>query len=138
MSDVEYPPLRRLYSRAWQLLVRVLFRLKVRDTQTGLKLIRRELLADVLPRMLEKHFAFDLELLVVAKHLGYREFLEAPVRIGERFGSTVSPRAVTGMILDAFAIFYRLNIIRYYDVYDESPLIQPAETAPLVSDEVTA
>jgi hypothetical protein len=42
------------------------------------------------------------------------------------------------MILDAFAIFYRLNIIRYYDVYDESPLIQPAETAPLVSDEVTA
>ncbi|MGH8980796.1 MAG: glycosyltransferase [Acidimicrobiales bacterium] len=114
-SEVVYPPLRRVYSWAWQQLVLALFGLHVRDTQTGLKLVRREVLADVLPRMLEKRFAFDLELLVVARKLGYRRFVEMPVRIRRRFGSTVSPRAVVGMLLDLFAIFYRLRIVRFYD-----------------------
>jgi glycosyltransferase involved in cell wall biosynthesis len=114
-SEVVYPPLRRLYSRVWQLLVLALFKLHVRDTQTGLKLVRREVLADVLPRMLEKRFAFDLELLVVAQRLGYRHFVEVPVRIRQRFGSTVSPRAAGGMLVDLFAIFYRLRVGRSYD-----------------------
>jgi hypothetical protein len=114
-SEVVYPPLRRIYSMGYQLLVALLFRLPVRDTQTGLKLIRREAMAAVVPRMVEKRFAFDLELLVVARHLGYRRFVEAPVVIGHRFSSTVSPRAVRGMIQDTFAIFYRLRIRRAYD-----------------------
>jgi O-antigen/teichoic acid export membrane protein/glycosyltransferase involved in cell wall biosynthesis len=114
-SDVDYPWLRRLYSLGYQLLIGILFRLPMRDTQTGLKFIRREVLSAVVPRMVEKRFAFDLELLVVARHLGYRQFVEAPVQIGERFSSTVSMRAVQGMILDTLAIFYRLHILRYYD-----------------------
>lgn len=114
-SEVVYPPLRRLYSWLWQQAVRVLFALQVRDTQTGLKLVRRDVLADVLPRMLEKRFAFDLELLVVARHLGYRRFVEVPVRIRERFSSTVSVRAAAGMLLDLLAIWYRLHIRHYYD-----------------------
>lgn len=114
-SEVVYPPLRRLYSWLWQQAVRGLFALQVRDTQTGLKLVRREVLADVLPRMLEKRFAFDLELLVVARHLGYRRFVEVPVRIRERFSSTVSMRAAAGMLLDLLAIWYRLHIRHYYD-----------------------
>ncbi|MHB8593445.1 MAG: glycosyltransferase family 2 protein, partial [Acidimicrobiales bacterium] len=40
-SDVFYPPLRRLYSWGYQQLVRLLFDLKVRDTQTGIKILRR-------------------------------------------------------------------------------------------------
>lgn len=114
-SQVVYPPLRRVYSWAWQQLVLALFGLHVRDTQTGLKLVRREVLADVLPLMQEKRFAFDLELLVVASLLGHRHFVEVPVRIRQRFGSTVSPRAVAGMLADLFAIFYRLRISRHYD-----------------------
>lgn len=113
-SEVVYPPLRRLYSWAWQQLVLVLFGLHIRDTQTGLKLVRREVLADVLPRMVEKRFAFDLELLVVADRLGYGQFVEVPVRIRQRFGSTVSPRAVAGMFLDLFAIFFRLRVLGSY------------------------
>ncbi|HTX62636.1 MAG TPA: glycosyltransferase [Acidimicrobiales bacterium] len=114
-SEVVYPPLRRVYSWAWQQLVLALFGLHVRDTQTGLKLVRREVLADVLPRMREKRFAFDLELLVVARRLGYQRFVEVPVRIRQRFGSTVSPRAVAGMLTDLVAIFYRLRFTRDYD-----------------------
>lgn len=114
-SQVVYPPIRRVYSWAWQQLVLALFGLHVRDTQTGLKLVRREVLADVLPRMLEKRFAFDLELLVVADRLGYHSFIEVPVRIRQRFDSTVSPRAVAGMLADLLAIFWRLRISRHYD-----------------------
>jgi O-antigen/teichoic acid export membrane protein len=115
MSEVVYPPLRRMYSWGYQQVVRVLFGLKVRDTQTGLKILRRELVADALPRMLEKRFAFDLELLVVARRLGYTRFFEAPVVIQERLSTTVSIRAIENMLLDTLAIFYRLRVRRQYD-----------------------
>jgi glycosyltransferase involved in cell wall biosynthesis len=113
-SEVVYPPLRRLYSFGYQQLNRVLFQLPTRDTQTGIKLIRRETLAAVLPKMLEKRFAFDLELLVVARRMGYRNFVELPVRINERFSSTIRVKTVWRMLVDTFAIFYRLRILSYY------------------------
>jgi O-antigen/teichoic acid export membrane protein len=114
-SEVSYPPLRRLYSAGYQRLTRLLFRLPTRDTQTGIKLIRRETLAAVLPRMVEKRFAFDLELLVVARQMGYRRFVEHPVQIAERFTTTISPWAVWRTLLDTFAIFYRLRVVRCYE-----------------------
>jgi O-antigen/teichoic acid export membrane protein/glycosyltransferase involved in cell wall biosynthesis len=115
LSEVRYPPIRRLYSWGYQQIVRTLFHLKLRDSQTGLKLVRRQVLADVLPLMLEKRFAFDLELLVLARRLGYRRFFEVPVKIQERFSSTVRPSAVWPMLLDTLAIFYRLRILRFYE-----------------------
>lgn len=130
MSEVVYPPIRRLYSIGFQLLVRCSFRINVRDTQTGVKLVRREVLADVLPRMVEKRFAFDLELFAVAHHLGYRRFFEAPVRIGERYTSTVSWRSVHRTLQDSAAIFYRLRVIRYYDVLDDEALQRDGAWAP--------
>src|SRR5207302_2291898 len=63
-SKVTYPPFRRFQSWAYQLLIRVLFDLNVRDTQTGLKLFRRQVLMDAVPLLAVKRFAFDLELLV--------------------------------------------------------------------------
>ena len=114
-SDVVYPPLRRLYSWSYQQLNRLLFRLPIRDTQTGVKVVRRDVLAAVLPRMVEKRFAFDLELFVVARQQGFRHFVEMPVHIGQRFGSTVSLRSVRNMLVDTLAIFYRLKILHFYE-----------------------
>ncbi|MGO9296408.1 MAG: glycosyltransferase [Streptosporangiaceae bacterium] len=113
-SEVVYPPLRRLYSLGYQQLIRLLFRLPTRDTQTGIKLIRRETLAAVLPKMLEKRFAFDLELLVVARRMGYRNFIELAVQIAERFTTTISAKAVWRTLLDTLAIFYRLKVVHFY------------------------
>jgi O-antigen/teichoic acid export membrane protein len=131
-SDVVYPPLRRLYSVGYQQLNRVLFQLPTRDTQTGIKLIRRETLAAVLPKMVEKRFAFDLELLVVARRMGYSNFVELPVRITERFTSSISLKAVRGMLLDTFAIFYRLRIAHFYgaQVVPLADLSQPPAVVP--------
>jgi glycosyltransferase involved in cell wall biosynthesis len=114
-SQVVYPPLRQLYSVTYQALLRVLFHLHVRDTQVGLKLFRREVLAAVLPRIVVKRYAFDLELLVVAHHLGFSRVVEAPVRIGQRFSSTINRQAIASIVWETAAIFYRKNVVRYYD-----------------------
>ena len=77
-SDIDYPAERRVLSHGYYLIVRTLFRLPVHDTQTGLKLYRRAVLARVLPRLVIKRYAHDLELLVNVHRLGYR-IVEAPV-----------------------------------------------------------
>ncbi len=114
-SHVSYPWFRRLQSLAYQLLIRTLFNLDVSDTQTGHKLLNREVVADVVPLLAVKRFAFDLELLVVARKLGFRRIAEAPIELSYQFESTVSPRAVFQILWDTAAIFYRLRITRYYD-----------------------
>ncbi len=113
-SKVAYPKFRRLQSAMYQLLVRVLFNLDVRDTQTGLKLFRRQVLMEALPLLAIKRFAFDLELLVVARQLGYRKVCEAPIRLEYQFESTVNLVSAWNVLWDTAAIFYRLRILRYY------------------------
>lgn len=125
MSEVHYPWVRRIYSWGYQQLVRLLFHLEVRDTQVGIKLVDREVMAAVLPLLVERRFAFDLELIVVARHLGYGRLFEAPVRIEQRFRSTISVRAVMGMLVDTLGIFVRLRMLRFYD----QRRIQPLELA---------
>ena len=114
-SVVHYPPARRLYSWGFQLLVLGLFHLHVRDTQTGVKLIRRDVLATVLPLMREEGFAFDLELFVLARRYGFGRLVELPVVINQRFKSTVSVRTAAQMLADTTRIFLRCHLTRAYD-----------------------
>jgi len=115
LSKVDYPRLRRVYSFFYFMLVRSLFGLPVRDTQTGIKLFKREVLERVLPRVLVKRFAFDLELLANVHHFGYR-IVEAPVVVNfNRVCSRLHLPAVWNVFVDTLAIFYRMRILRYYD-----------------------
>ena len=114
-SHVEYPGWRRVLSHGYYALVRLLFGLPLRDTQTGLKLFRARLLERVIPRLLTKRFAFDVELLAVAHRMGFR-IVEAPVRLQlmrdvPRLRWHDSWRA----LVDTLAIFYRIHLRRYYD-----------------------
>lgn len=115
MSEVRYPLFRQLQSRAFQLLVRVLFRFNVSDTQTGLKVMRREVATRVVDVALVKRFAFDVELLALARHFGYRRLIEAPVRIDYAFETTTDLKAVARVLWDTAAIFYRLRVRHWYD-----------------------
>jgi glycosyltransferase involved in cell wall biosynthesis len=114
-SKVEYPAFRRFQSLVYQLFVWMLFRLEARDTQTGLKLFRRQVLEEALPLLAVKRFAFDLELLVVAQFLGYRKICEAPIALNYQFDTTVSLRSAWRVLWDTAAIFYRLRFLRYYE-----------------------
>ena len=71
-SHLNYPLMRKIMSWCYYQFIRVMFGLPVRDTQTGLKVFRREVLERVLPRLLVKKFAYDVELLATAVKLGYR------------------------------------------------------------------
>lgn len=120
VSKVDYPWQRRILSMGYQLLVWLLFGLKIRDTQVGMKFFKRQVLEKVLPRLLVKRFAFDVEMLAVANYLGFKRIFEAPIDITLRFGgtSTVTSqkflRTVFAMLLDTLAVFYRLKILGYY------------------------
>ena len=114
MSRVHYPLARRFQSLMYQVLIRTLFRVRVRDTQTGLKLFKRQVLEEVVPLLAIKRFAFDLELLVVARQLGYSKIMEAPVSLDYKFESTAKLNAAWHVLWDTAAIFYRLRILRHY------------------------
>jgi glycosyltransferase involved in cell wall biosynthesis len=113
-SKVNYPIPRKIMSWAYQILIKILFNLNVTETQVGLKLFKRKVLEDIFPRVIIKRFAFDLEWLVNANKLGYK-IVEAPIELNFKFTSTINPKAVFYMLQDTAAIFYRLNIIHYYD-----------------------
>jgi len=129
-SRVAYPAFRRFQSAIYQLFVRLLFNLDVRDTQTGLKLFRRQVLQKAVPLLAIKRFAFDLELLVVARFLGHTKICEAPITLDYQFESTVNLAAAWNVLWDTAAIFYRLHILRYYERRREQLLNAPANESP--------
>ncbi len=117
-SVVNYPVYRRVLTMGYYYLVRMLFNLPCHDTQTGLKLFKREVLEKVFPRILVKKFAFDLEVLVNAHHLGYT-IIEAPIVLRpQRAYGRIGIDSVFSIFWDTLAIFYRMHITKYYDRID--------------------
>jgi glycosyltransferase involved in cell wall biosynthesis len=124
LSRVNYPLVRRAYSWVYYSLIRLMFGLPVKDTQTGLKAFKREVLDRVFPKILAKRFAFDIEVLANAHRLGYK-IIDAPVTLNfqRRFGR-IRSRDVLHIVIDTLAIFYRMHILRYYDRMQEVRLKQ--------------
>jgi len=114
-SDVSYPASRRAASWLFQHYVKLLLRLDVRDTQVGIKVFRREVADQVLPLLLVKRYAFDIELLAVARAFGFGRVREMPVKLDYKFtGSGVRLSAVVEALLDTLAVFYRLRVLHTY------------------------
>jgi glycosyltransferase involved in cell wall biosynthesis len=66
------PLVRRVFSRGFNILVRLLFRLGIRDTQCGAKVFRKEVVKVVLSHLIILNFAFDVNFLYSAKKLGFK------------------------------------------------------------------
>lgn len=113
-SKVHYPLMRQFMSKVYQIVNYFLFRLNVKDTQVGLKIFKKSILDKVMPKIAVKKFAFDLELLVIARKLNAK-IIEAPVRIRYKFGSTINFKSVFWILWDTAAIFYRDKVLNYYE-----------------------
>lgn len=113
-SRLNYPRARKIYSTVYYWVVLSLFRLPVKDTQTGIKIFKRRVLEKAFPRIVTKKYALDLELLVAANHLGYK-VAEAPIELDFRrdFGR-IRYRDIRNIIIDTMAVFYRLRVLGYY------------------------
>lgn len=114
-SRVHYPIQRKILSFIVQRATRFIFGLNISDTQTGLKVFRREVLEKVLPRLLVKRWAFDLEILAVSCRLGFRRIYESPVELSFNPTSNITWKAIVNFATDYLAIFYRIHLLHYYD-----------------------
>lgn len=114
-SVLNYPLGRQFLSAGYFFIVKLLFGLPLRDTQTGIKLFKAEVLKKIFHKVLIKRYAFDLELLILA-HYNKFKIAEAPVVVDYKgkYGH-ITIKIVFNMLWDTLAIFYRLRILRYYD-----------------------
>jgi glycosyltransferase involved in cell wall biosynthesis len=111
LSVVETPVVRMFLSIGFNMLERLLIKVRVSDTQAGMKGARSTTLYKILPLLSVKKYAFDAELLTVATLLGFR-LHELPVHIHLRAG--FSARQAFRMLIDLLGISYRLRIKKWY------------------------
>jgi len=102
---------RKLLSRTFNVMVRLLVGFNLKDTQVGLKVIKRTAIKDIFPRLAVKRYAFDVELLAVAHFYGLR-IVELPVRLAVR--APFKAKDAWCMFVDLLGIAYRLRVIRWY------------------------
>lgn len=117
-SQVQYPLDRKIISFGAHLISRFLLGLNIHDTQAGLKIFRRPVLEKVLPRLLVKSYAIDLEILSVSNYLGYQRIYEAPIKLNYSFKNLTHAtglKVIFNCLRDVLAVFYRLKILHYYD-----------------------
>jgi glycosyltransferase involved in cell wall biosynthesis len=111
-SRVIYPWKRRFLSACYHWMTRFLFGLKLKDTQAGIKLFRREALLSALPHVKVNGYAFDLDLLVNVHDLGYR-ISEAPIVLEYRFnGSGINATTIWQIFKDTMRVFFRERLRR--------------------------
>ena len=115
VSRVNYPITRRILSIGYYLGVKVLFGVKLTDTQSGIKIFKRKVVEKILPRLLVKRYAMDIEMLAVARSLGFKRIYEAPIEVKfDRGTSRIDWDTSFKVLWDTIAVFYRLKILRYY------------------------
>jgi glycosyltransferase involved in cell wall biosynthesis len=88
------PLMRRITSAGFAAIVRRVMRLPYADTQCGAKVLRREVVDDVLPRLSSRDLLFDVDLLAAAGERGWR-IVEVPTVWIDQEGSRVRPVADT-------------------------------------------
>jgi len=87
---VRQPFYRRVMGRVFNGLVRAVAVGGIADTQCGFKCFTRAAMSSIAPRCRIDGFSFDVEMLYLARRLGYR-IREVPVKWLNAEGSTVSP-----------------------------------------------
>jgi dolichol-phosphate mannosyltransferase len=112
LSKRNFPKRRRFLSWTFNLLVRIAIGIKVKDTQTGLKLGNASVIRRIFGIMLIKRFAFDVELLTIATALNLK-IKELPIEVNST-SHGMKVREILKMFLDVAAISYRYKIIHWY------------------------
>ena len=110
-SEVKMPLTRRILSHGFNVLVRLLTGANVKDTQVGLKAMKKSAFKDIFPRLNVKRYAFDVELLAVARLYGLK-IVEMPTKL--RIEASFCPKEIIKMFLDLLGIAYRLRVIHWY------------------------
>ncbi|MCH8010101.1 MAG: glycosyltransferase family 2 protein [Chloroflexi bacterium] len=107
-SQIERSIGREITSRGFILLIKLLFLVRLSDTQCGFKAISREAAHELVPRIENEEWFFDTELLLLAEKGGYR-VKEIPIRWVEDTDTRVN---VPKTILEDLAGLLRMRLKR--------------------------
>jgi len=89
--------MRRMESRMFNLIMKILYGLPYYDTQCGAKVFRKEAVDTVLPAMVSRGFEFDVELLWRLRSAGF-VIIEVPIEWQNKGDSRVKKRDMIGML----------------------------------------
>jgi glycosyltransferase involved in cell wall biosynthesis len=106
LIEVHQSFFRESAGRVFNLLMRLLIGLPFQDTQCGFKLFETRAAREMFRRQRLERFGFDVEVLYLARRLGYR-VIEVPVRWSHTEGTKVS------MFRDSLNMFLDLVRIRW-------------------------
>src|ERR1017187_3670424 len=114
---------RQFASRAFHLIVQLLFWMNIRDTQCGAKVMKREVVEKIHPFLRIADMAFDINLLVAIKRAGYR-IREVPTEWTDKAGSKVTLfRSSLTMLLSVI----RIRLIYWPYIYKLLRPLRPLE-----------
>ena len=111
---VEQTNRRQLASRVFHMIVELLFHMRIRDTQCGAKVMRRQAVEKIHANLRIADMAFDINLLYSLKRAGFR-ILEVPTEWTDKIGSKVSFFR-TSFVMFLSATRVRLVYSRYYNL----------------------
>lgn len=125
------PLARRVTSAGFATCIRTLFGLPYSDTQCGAKVVRRDVLERALPLMSSRDFLFDVDLLVVARELGY-EIVEVPTVWVDQAESKLNAAADARRMLAS-----AIRLWLHHHVLPIDPVTPPPPDAPRRHDRAT-
>ena len=99
LIGVRQPLFREMGGRFFNLVMRMVTGLPFHDTQCGFKLFEGKAAREIFGRQKLERFGFDVEVLYIAQHLGYRT-LEVPVRWNDVAGTKVKMTGAIAAFLD--------------------------------------
>jgi len=114
---------RQFASRAFHMIVQLLFWMNIHDTQCGAKVIKREVVEKIHPYLRIADMAFDINLLVSIKRAGFR-ILEVPTEWTDQAGSKVM---LLHSSLTMFLSVVRVRLIYWPFVYKLMRPLRPLE-----------
>lgn len=115
-------PMRRLQSRVYHELSRLLFGLTVKDSQAGMKAFTSEAARRLFGLVTVRGYAFDIELLALANVYGY-SIEELPIRQHYKGTSALGVRHVIEMIVDTGRIFLDTRRVAGTTMHRQMPVI---------------
>jgi glycosyltransferase involved in cell wall biosynthesis len=115
---------RQFASRVFHFIVQFLFRMNIRDTQCGAKLIRRDAVEKIHRLLLTADMAFDINLLYSLKKAGYR-IREVPTEWTDKVGSKV---VLGNTSLTMLLSVIRIRLLYWPAIYRLLSPLRPLET----------
>jgi len=112
LIGVHQPLFRESIGRFFNVVIRILTGLPFRDTQCGFKLFQTAAAREIFRRQRLDGFGFDVEVLFIARRLGYRA-VEVPVRWNDVAGTKVSMWRGAAAFLDPLKVRWNGILGRY-------------------------